>query len=130
MWVNNAWYVAAFSKELPSGLLSRTLLGVKVVFYRQSDGTVTALEDKCAHRRLPLSFGYLDGDNLVCGYHGMVFAPNGKCVSIPGQARIPPSACVRTFAVEERDGLIWIWMGQAERADLARMPDVSRLGRR
>lgn len=128
MWIRNAWYVAAFSKELPSGLLSRTILGVKVVFYRRQDGAVTALEDKCSHRRLPLSFGYQQGDNLVCGYHGLVFAPDGKCVAIPGQQRIPPAACVRTFAVEEANGLIWIWMGEAQSADLSLLPDVSRMG--
>lgn len=111
MWMKNAWYVAAFSKEVHTNLLARTFLGTRVVLYRQEDGQVAALEDSCAHRRLPLSFGHVENDRLVCGYHGMSFGADGKCTGIPGQERIPPAARVRAFPIQERHDLIWIWLG-------------------
>jgi phenylpropionate dioxygenase-like ring-hydroxylating dioxygenase large terminal subunit len=35
------------------------------VFYRTEDGTPVALEDRCPHRRLPLSMGKLVGDDVL-----------------------------------------------------------------
>jgi phenylpropionate dioxygenase-like ring-hydroxylating dioxygenase large terminal subunit len=129
MWSKNAWYVAAFSKEVGQGqsLLARTYLGTKVVLYRQSNGKVAALEDSCPHRRLPLSFGTVKNDQLTCGYHGMTFGADGKCTSIPGQERIPPSACVRSFSIMEKDSLIWIWLGDEALAEKTPTPDIGRL---
>jgi len=128
MWLKNSWYVAAFSKEVgQGGLLARTLLGTKVVLYRQSNGNVAALEDSCPHRRLPLSFGTVADDQLICGYHGMAFGADGKCTSIPGQERIPPAACVRSFQIMEKGGLIWIWQGEEALAERVPTPDIGRL---
>src|ERR1700709_715599 len=98
-WPENAWYVAAFAKEVTGRLLSRRFLEKPVVMYRKGDGGVVAMADQCAHRMLPLSFGTLQGDNVVCGYHGMTFEPSGKCIRIPGQDRIPTAACVKTYPV-------------------------------
>ena len=73
---------------------------------------------------LPLSKGHLDGDQLVCGYHGLVFDPNGRCTSMPSQETINPWACVRSFPVVERHRLIWLWMGDPALADPATVPDM------
>jgi vanillate O-demethylase monooxygenase subunit len=129
MWPNNAWYVAAFSKEVGQGILARTLLGFKVALFRLSDGSIAALEDSCPHRRLPLSFGRAAGDRLVCGYHGMAFGADGKCLDIPGQDRIPAAASVRAFPIMEKDGLVWFWPGDPELAAQTATPDVSRMGK-
>ncbi|WP_296555818.1 aromatic ring-hydroxylating dioxygenase subunit alpha [Pigmentiphaga sp.] len=127
MWMKNAWYVAAFSKEVHTNLLARTFLGTRVVLYRQEDGQVAALEDSCAHRRLPLSFGHVENDRLVCGYHGMSFGADGKCTGIPGQERIPPAARVRAFPIQERHDLIWIWLGDPALAGQSSPPDAGRM---
>ena len=63
------------------------------------DGEVAALEDACWHRLLPLSMGHLEGDEVVCGYHGLVFNAAGRCTYMPAQKTINPSACVRAFPV-------------------------------
>ena len=125
--LKNNWYVAAFSREVGEKLLARKLLGTPVVLYRTSNGVVAALEDRCAHRMLPLSAGYLHEDHLVCGYHGMTFNAEGQCIRVPGESKIPLNACVRTFPVVERDRLIWIWMGEAAAADPVLVPDFGRL---
>src|SRR5947199_892811 len=106
-FVKDAWYIAAQSNELeraPSdrALLARMLLREPVVLYRREDGTPVALEDRCCHRHLPLSMGKLEGDRLRCGYHGLLFAPDGRCVEIPGQASVPPQARVRAYPVVEK----------------------------
>ncbi|SNS64726.1 vanillate O-demethylase monooxygenase subunit [Noviherbaspirillum humi] len=126
-WPKNAWYVAAFSHEVQGKLLARKFLGKSVVMYRRTDDSVVALEDRCAHRLLPLSFGFVENDNVTCGYHGMTFDASGKCVRIPGQDKIPASACVRSFPLVEKDRLVWIWMGDASQADPALIPDMGRL---
>lgn len=120
----NAWYAAAYDIELNRALLPRTVCNKKLVMYRRLDGTPVALEDACWHRMLPLSKGHLDGDRLVCGYHGLVFGANGRCVSMPSQETVNPSACVRSFPVVERHRLIWLWMGDPALADAATVPDM------
>ncbi len=124
-WLKNAWYVAGFPHELDgSNVLTRTLLGTPVVMMRHSDGRIGALEDLCPHRLMPLSFGKRVGDELQCGYHGMRFGITGICTLAPGQTQIPSQACVRQFPLVQRYGLLWIWVGDADRADAALIPDL------
>jgi phenylpropionate dioxygenase-like ring-hydroxylating dioxygenase large terminal subunit len=122
MFLKNAWYVAAFGTEVGEKPLGRTLLNEPVVFYRGDDGKVAALEDRCCHRAMPLSCGQTVGNNIRCEYHGMMFDGSGACVGIPGQSIIPPGARVRSFPVEERDDMIWIWMGDPALADASIVP--------
>jgi phenylpropionate dioxygenase-like ring-hydroxylating dioxygenase large terminal subunit len=123
VFLRNSWYVAAWAREVSRTPLARTLLEEPVVLYRKGDGTPVALEDRCCHRHLPLSRGRVEGDDLRCGYHGLRFDAWGKCVEIPGQASIPPQARVRAYPTQERFGWIWAWMGDAAKADPARIPD-------
>jgi vanillate O-demethylase monooxygenase subunit len=111
MYPLNCWYVAAWSDEVGQAPLARTLLDEPVVLYRGADGRAIALEDRCPHRNLPLSFGRVQGDELVCGYHGLAFAADGRCTVVPGQDKVPPQARVRSFPLQEQDGLVWFWPG-------------------
>lgn len=128
MFLKNAWYVAALDHEIQEGLHARKILGEDVVLYRKTDGQVAALEDACPHRKLPLSMGRLRGDEVECGYHGLVFDCSGSCVSAPGMKHIPKAAVVRSYACVERYGFIWIWMGDAERADPSAIINVDHWG--
>ena len=120
----NAWYAAAYDVEVGRTLLSRTVCNQKLVLYRQLDGTPAALEDACWHRLLPLSLGRLEGDEVVCGYHGLVYNPQGQCTHMPSQETINPSACVRAYPVAERHRFVWIWPGDPLQADPALIPDL------
>lgn len=104
------WYVAAFAWELGDKPVARTLLGRPVVLFRHQ-GRACALEDRCCHRELPLSCGTLEERGLRCGYHGLLFDGAGSCLEIPGQERIPAKARVGAYDVQERDQIVWIWMG-------------------
>ena len=92
----NAWYAAAYDVELKRQLLPRTICNKPVVLYRKENGTPVALADACWHRLVPLSLGRLEGDNVVCGYHGLEFDETGRCVYMPSQDTINPSACVKS----------------------------------
>lgn len=108
------WYVAGLSRELTDKPVARTLLNHPVVLFRTGDGQVAGLEDRCCHRSLPLSCGTVESSGVRCGYHGLLFAPNGSCLEIPGQERIPAKAKVKAFTVREKDDIIWIWMPKHE----------------
>ncbi len=115
----NAWYAAGWDAEIKQALLPRTICGKHVVMYRKGDGEVVALEDACWHRLVPLSKGRLDGDTVVCGYHGLKYNAQGRCTFMPSQETINPSACVRAYPVVERHRFIWLWMGDPALADPA-----------
>jgi phenylpropionate dioxygenase-like ring-hydroxylating dioxygenase large terminal subunit len=128
-YLRNAWYVAAMHDELQVGkLLARTFLDEPLVLFRTANGQVAALVDRCPHRFAPLSAGTLcdGGDTLQCGYHGLKFDGNGVCVHSP-QGPAPKAATVKRFAIRERDGLIWLWAGEAADADDDLIPDFSRV---
>jgi phenylpropionate dioxygenase-like ring-hydroxylating dioxygenase large terminal subunit len=120
----NQWYAAAYADEVTRQPLPRTLLDRQVVLYRTEAGAPVALTDRCIHRRAPLSAGGLVGDAIECPFHGMTFAPDGSCIRIPCQDKIPPGARVRSYPVVDLHGLIWIWMGEAAMADPATIPDM------
>lgn len=127
-YVTQAWYAAASSDEVGRALLARTLLDQRLVLYRSSDGAAVALRDRCAHRFAPLSMGRLCGDAVACPYHGMQYGADGRCVGVPGQERIPASAVVRRYPVQERYGLVFVWMGDPALADPARLVDIPQYG--
>lgn len=120
----NAWYAVAYDIEVKRNLLPRTICGKKIVLYRKLNGEAVALEDACWHRLLPLSKGSLQGDDVICGYHGLVFNPGGRCTEMPSQETLNPSACVKSYPVVERHRLIWLWMGDVTLADPSTVPDL------
>ncbi|MBL0420039.1 aromatic ring-hydroxylating dioxygenase subunit alpha [Ramlibacter sp. AW1] len=124
MWLKNTWYPAAYANELDEPFLARRILGTALVLYRASDGTVTALEDVCPHRLMPLSVGRRVGDDIQCGYHGMRFDVEGRCLEVPGQTQVPAAATVRRYPTVQLHGFIWIWMGDESLADPALIPDL------
>lgn len=120
----NAWYATAWDHEVGRQLLARTICNQKLVLWRRADGSVAAVEDACWHRLLPLSLGRLDGDDVVCGYHGLAFDGHGRCTRMPSQERLNPSACVRAYPAVERHRFIWVWPGDPALADPALIPDL------
>jgi vanillate O-demethylase monooxygenase subunit len=123
-FIRNCWYVVAWEHEVPAdGLFKRTVIGEPLLLMRTAAGAVVALEDRCCHRLAPLSKGRKEGDCVRCGYHGMLFDAGGACVEIPGLERVPPKARVRAYPVAVRNRWVFVWMGDAARADPALLPD-------
>ena len=113
-YLRNAWYCAAWSEALgDNGVLGLTILKEPVVVYRQANGEVVALEDRCAHRFAPLSMGAVVGGNRIqCPYHGLEYDKSGACVLQPhGTKNIPSRARVKSYPAVEKHKAIWVWMG-------------------
>ncbi len=124
MWPKNCWYVAGFAREATQTLLKRKLLNQAVILWRTAAGKLIAMEDRCAHRLVPLSTGKVVNDQVECGYHGLRFGQDGACSHVPGQDSVPKNSRVKTFPVAERHALMWIWFGAADLADEALIPDL------
>jgi vanillate O-demethylase monooxygenase subunit len=135
-FARNQWYVAAYGREVGRELLGRTVLNEPIAFYRTetddtgAGGEVVALADRCVHRRFPLSASRLDGDKVVCGYHGFTYDTTGTCVYVPGQKRIPRTARVSSYPVVEQDSFIWVWIGDPALADATTIPRAPHLADR
>ena len=116
------WYVAATFDELDGAPLGRRLLGRDIVLWRLPDRQAVAFDDRCAHRGFPLSDGRVEGDRLVCGYHGCAYVADGRCAHVPIQPGIPAGMRVRTFPILEEPPFVWIWLGPPAAAPRSRPP--------
>jgi vanillate O-demethylase monooxygenase subunit len=124
MFLRNCWYVIAWDHEVPAdGLLARSVLNEPIIVFRRADGGFAALEDRCCHRHAPLSKGRYEGDGVRCGYHGLKFDGDGRCVDAPGLDRIPPQARVKTYPVAVRNKWVFVWMGDPAQAEARLLPD-------
>lgn len=118
--LKNYWYVAALAKDIKNVPLQSVILELPVVLWRTSAGKVAAMLDRCNHRNAPLSHGKIERDCIVCPYHGWVYNTDGQCVNIPSEGpnvdRIPNKK-VELFPVQEKYGLVWVWMGRTTLPD-------------
>lgn len=126
MFVRNCWYVAGWDSDIVGdGFHTITIIDQPLVMFREAGGGLVALENRCCHRFAPLSKGRIeDGCNVRCMYHGLKFAPDGACISVPGQDTIPETARVRSYPAESRYGWAWVWMGDPEKADPSLIPSL------
>ena len=123
-FARNAWYAAAWDVEVSRKLISRTVCGEPLAVYRTQAGRPVALQDACWHRLFPLSKGHLRGDDVVCGYHGLEYNPQGRCIYMPSQETINPAAVVRSYPAVERHRFVWVWPGDPTLADPDLIPDM------
>ncbi|WP_022681530.1 Rieske 2Fe-2S domain-containing protein, partial [Sphingobium bisphenolivorans] len=118
----NQWYIAAWSTEVTDNILARTLLDTPLVLFRDSNGDVATLDDRCPHRRFPLSKGWIENGNIVCGYHGFTFDASGRCVHVPSQQRVLDAQKTIAYPTHEYWNWIWVWLGDPALADEALLP--------
>jgi phenylpropionate dioxygenase-like ring-hydroxylating dioxygenase large terminal subunit len=126
-FLNNAWYPASWAENLAHKPLERLVCGRKLVLWRTEDGNPTALSGLCPHRFAALARGQLlPGDRLQCPYHGIEYGADGRCVHNP-HGPAPKTLALTPYAAVERHSLIWVWIGDRERADPELIPDFSCL---
>ena len=112
------WYPVAWSRELAAGKTHATrFAGQPIVLVRPKGAPVFALEDRCAHRQVPLSRGVVSGCVIKCCYHGWTYDASGRCVNIPYLCTTKLPNGVRSYPVLEQDGLILIWPGDPARVN-------------
>ncbi|BAY26695.1 Rieske [2Fe-2S] domain-containing protein [Calothrix sp. NIES-2100] len=115
------WYPVCFVQDLPKNRpYTFSLYDEPFVLFPNKEGQLICLTDQCSHRAAKLSDGQIIDGKIECLYHGWQFGDQGKCMHIPQlakDAKIPNNACVRSFKIVERQGIIWMWAGEAEIAD-------------
>ncbi len=120
------WHPVAWSHEVSGTPLAVTLLGQPLVLLRHADGAAAAFIDECPHRGAPLSLGKLEGEELVCAFHGWRFAADGSASCIPalGAEAVIPSRARLTApdAVCECYGIVWVALEPA-RVSIPSWPD-------
>ena len=116
-----SWIVAGLS----AGLFEGSVMPVKtpgkdLAVWRQRSGQANAVEDRCPHRGMRFSMGFVRGDQLACRYHGWEFDGTGVCKNIPAHPNLQPpkTICAKTFACQEVNGFILVHVGD----DSAAMP--------
>jgi phenylpropionate dioxygenase-like ring-hydroxylating dioxygenase large terminal subunit len=104
------WYAVMPMDRLDAGPQPFTLLGEDIVLWKKADGSPAAVRDRCCHRTARLSKGFVEGDHLVCGYHGWTYDCAGACVRIPQQPdlQIPAGARVPAYHCEQKFGYAWV----------------------
>ena len=123
--METAWHPVALSGDLETATSSGIrLLGRELVVWRDDKGGAHVWEDRCPHRGMRLSFGFVRGDHIACLYHGWEYDTGGQCQYIPAHPKleVPETIKVKTYATEEQDRLIWTRL--AEGADPADIPAI------
>lgn len=127
IYLRNTWYVAAWADDIGKEPCGKTFLDEPVMLVRDEQGIAHAIGGRCPHRFAPLAQGEMIDGTIECPYHGLRFGMDGKCVFNPHQSGAVPKASVPRYPLVERHGLLWIWMGDPERADADAIPDFSWL---
>ena len=124
------WYAVEEVRRVKPGAVVEVVFWKRsIALFRGKDGSFHAIDNRCAHRQLKLSMGEVHGCRLVCAYHGWQYDENGRCVAIPHDryGRALPKLPLRTYPVKVRYGLVWLFPGDPERAELRRIPDIPEL---
>ena len=121
------WYPVAFSHEVKDRPYAARLLDERVVVYRLSDGKVLAAKDICYHRGAPLSLGSVEGDEIICKYHGLRYNSVGQCTCIPAHPKgaISPDLRLHMLPAQESFGLVWVQLIENAKASLPEMKEWS-----
>lgn len=123
----NYWYPVAWAGQLKVGQVIPVKIWQKsIAVYRDTQGQVYALENACPHKGIELHLGEVQGNRLVCPYHGWEFDGNGQCVHIPyfPKDQKLPCASARSYPAQEQYGMVWVFPGEPELAATCQLPQV------
>jgi phenylpropionate dioxygenase-like ring-hydroxylating dioxygenase large terminal subunit len=125
------WYPVAMSAAVrKQKTFAATFAGQRIALYRGAAGAVYALEDRCAHRQVPLSMGMVEGDVLRCCYHAWAYRGDGRISQIPylPKGAVRPPRGVRAYPVREAYGLVFVFPGDPDRAATTPLPQLPDYG--
>jgi phenylpropionate dioxygenase-like ring-hydroxylating dioxygenase large terminal subunit len=122
----NFWYPIARSKDLKrEKMMPVRFAGEPILLARSASDGVFALENRCAHRQVPLSAGVISGCSVKCGYHGWEYDSSGHCINVPyiDKSEKKPNG-VRAYPVKEAYGLIFLFPGHDRLASQVSFPEI------
>lgn len=114
------WIPILLSEELPEPdcpPVRVRLLGERLIAFRDTAGTLGLIDEFCAHRGVSLWFGRNEEGGIRCPYHGWKYNTKGECVEVPSEPE-EGGFCSRirltAYALREKGGVIWAYMGPPE----------------
>ncbi len=120
--IPNQWYILMESRQVKNRPVGVTRMGEKMVFWRNDEGRVSCLRDRCAHRGVQLSKGKVLGNGrLQCPFHGFEYDVSGRITCIPANGRdtpVPARFRAHSYPTYEAHGFIWVWWGENPPSDL------------
>lgn len=121
--LRNYWYPVIALWALGGAPMGLTRLGQNIVLWRDPQGEVHALEDRCPHRGARLSMGWNLGDRVACWYHGVEVGGDGQVKRVPAASPCPLEGrrCVKSYPVQVAAGAVFLWFG-AGPAPALRLP--------
>ncbi|HUH74658.1 MAG TPA: Rieske 2Fe-2S domain-containing protein [Chitinophagales bacterium] len=129
--IKDQWYIACFLNELEkTNIIKKKIVGEEIVVFKNSDGDIAVLEDRCCHRNVHLSNGTVHGKNIKCGYHGWEYNTDGKCAHIPmleNKDHIPKKACVGKYPMQIKYQAVWVYFGDQAIMHEAEIPEMEEL---
>ena len=125
--LRRCWHPVAYGHDVAAAPHATRLLDEALVLWRSSDGRAHAMRDLCIHRGTALSLGWVADDCIVCPYHAWRYDTTGACVRIPQSTHttIPVKARIPVYRCQERYGLIWVCLAEADPAYA--LPEVPEL---
>jgi nitrite reductase/ring-hydroxylating ferredoxin subunit len=115
MNLENCWHPLSLSHSVEAGSSAGTrLLDRELVVWRDNSGVAHVWEDRCPHRGMKLSFGFVRGDHIACLYHGWQYNSGGHCQYIPAHPAldVPKTIKVPVYPVHERSGMVWTTLSE------------------
>lgn len=110
MKLNEGWVPVALSSSIEAGTSTGAIVeGSEIVVWRDNSGKAHVWEDRCPHRGMRLSFGFVRGDHIACLYHGWQYDTAGQCRYIPAHPtlEVPGTIKVPTYQAQEKYGIVW-----------------------
>lgn len=111
MKLESGWVPVALSSNIEKGTSAGAVVeGVELVVWRDNSGNAHVWEDRCPHRGMRLSFGFVRGDHIACLYHGWQYDTAGQCRYIPAHPdlEVPQTIKVPIHRTVEKSGIIWV----------------------
>ena len=122
MKLESGWVPVALSMSIEPGTSAGAVVeGVEVVVWRDVSGKAHVWEDRCPHRGMRMSFGFVRGDHIACLYHGWQYDTAGQCRHIPAHPdlEVPETIKVPTYKATEHFGVIWATSGEGSMPPVA-----------
>ena len=127
----NHWYPLSWSTDLKPGIIRDVCFWQQnIALFRTQSGMLQALENACLHKGVELHKGTIEGERVVCPYHGWEFDGEGNCLHIPylPEGQVCPKARIRSYPVREACGIVWVFPGDPQLADATPLPEVPEYG--
>lgn len=114
------WLPAVLSEEIPaknSHPVRVTIMGEKLIAFRDSAGSPGVISAYCEHRGAPMYYARNEEGGIRCLYHGWKYDRTGQCTEMPNiengevvKNRIKTIA----YPTHEAARMVWVYMGPPE----------------